>query len=132
MNLATRLYSKAPWTIVIVDDDSLVLEVHNEMLKLMGYTTFAFECAEDALNYIQQSGENLDLLITDYHMPEFNGLDFIQKVRDLGYNFPSMIVTGFSEAVDKARAEKFGVKVIDKPVKFHVLADHIKSFQTVC
>lgn len=107
----------------------MVLFVLAEMLKVMGHSVSVFERPEDAFGYMQQHGENIDLVITDYHMPGMNGLDLLSKLRKLGCNLPAMILTAYSAEVDERWAEQCNARVIDKPVKIDVLRNYIQSCQ---
>jgi len=113
--------------IVVVDDDALVLRVHAEMLKSMGYVPFTFESPEDALKYLREYRKHVSMVISDYRMPEMNGLEFIGKFRDFDSHTPATILTAFASEVDKKIAENCNVKVIHKPIRMHVLGKHVES-----
>ena len=113
--------------IVLVDDDALVLRVHAEMLKSMGYVPFTFESPEDALKYLREYRKHVSMVISDYRMPEMNGLEFIGKFRDFDSHTPATILTAFASEVDKKIAENCNVKVIHKPIRMHVLGKHVES-----
>lgn len=70
-----------------------------------------------------------DLLITDYRMPEIDGLNLIERLRQAGQRFPSMILTAYIKDVDVERAEVCQAKVVSKPLPLQVLASHISAFQ---
>ena len=113
--------------IVLIDDDAFVLRVHAEMLRSMGYVPFTFESPEDALEYLRGYREHVSMVITDYRMPKMNGIDFIGKFRHFDSHTPAAILTAFASEVDQEMAERCNVKVIDKPVRMHVLGEHVRS-----
>jgi len=113
--------------IVIVDDDPAVLRVHSRMIGLMGHNLTVFECPEQSLHYLQEHADTVDLLITDYHMPGFNGLDLIARLRDAGAGYPAIILTAHPYDVDGDLAKACNALVIAKPVPMQVLAGHICS-----
>jgi len=113
--------------IVLVDDDAFVLRVHAEMLKAMGYVPFTFESPEDALKYLRGYREHVSMVITDYRMPQMNGLEFIGRFRHFDSHTPVTILTAFASEVDKKMAENCNVKVIHKPIRMHVLGEHVQS-----
>jgi len=127
MTSAVELIPGASMKIVLVDDDSLVLQVHAEMLMTLGYVPFTFESAEDALDYLRVCRGHVSMVISDYRMPQMNGLEFIGRLRHFDSNLPAVILTAFSSEVDEEMAERCNVKVINKPVRMHVLLEHVQS-----
>lgn len=113
--------------IVVVDDDAMVLRVHAEMIKAMGYIPFTFEQPEDAIGYLRGHAEHVAMLITDYNMPAMNGLELVGRLRDLGCDLPSMVLTAYSNQMDASLVEKCNVKVVSKPVRIHALNNHVQS-----
>ena len=65
---------------LLVDDTELNLRILDKQLKRWGMQTVVFERAQAGLNWLDS---NLcDVIITDMHMPEMDGLEFAQKVRE--------------------------------------------------
>ena len=67
--------------ILIADDSKSIREVLAFSLKNAGYQVFLAQDGMDALRFFD--GRSIDLLLTDYHMPQMNGLELICKVREL-------------------------------------------------
>lgn len=67
--------------ILIADDSKSIREVLSFSLVNAGYQVFVACDGMDALNFFD--GRSIDLLLTDYHMPNMNGLELICKVREL-------------------------------------------------
>ncbi len=67
--------------ILIVDDSESIREVLAFSLEQAGYQVYSACDGLDALNYFD--GRTIDLLLTDFHMPNLNGLELIIKVRQL-------------------------------------------------
>ena len=70
-----------PKQILIADDSKSIREVLAFSLVNAGYKVFVARDGMDALNFFD--GRSIDLLLTDYHMPNMNGLELIGKVREL-------------------------------------------------
>jgi two-component system chemotaxis response regulator CheY len=79
--------------ILIADDSESIREVLAFSLESAGYQVLLACDGRDALNYFD--GRTIDLLLTDYHMPNLNGLDLIVKVRQIeDYKFlPILVLT---------------------------------------
>ncbi len=68
-------------TILVVDDEELVLTMSALVLKSRGYRVLTANSGEKALQIFQNSKSIIDLLITDMVMPKMNGRELIEKVR---------------------------------------------------
>ncbi|MEO1227899.1 MAG: response regulator [Myxococcota bacterium] len=83
-------------TIVIVDDEEMVLTSLDAYLSLeTDYEVKTFSSALAALDYLQSG--TVDLVISDYLMPEMDGITFLGKVRDLHPEAPRIILTGYAD-----------------------------------
>jgi CheY-like chemotaxis protein len=65
--------------VLIVDDEVMVGELLQDMLRLMGYTPEYCISPVEALERIER--ERFDLILSDYRMPEMDGQDFYRQVR---------------------------------------------------
>mgnify|MGYP003579499224 CR=1 FL=1 len=70
--------------ILLVDDEKDILTLYHECLETWGFPTVSFDNPVDALNHVNTDNNISDysLIITDYRMPQMNGLDFIQHIRE--------------------------------------------------
>lgn len=104
--------------IVVVDDFSNTRWVVQFTLKSIDAEILGAESGEAALNYFD--GRKIDLLITDYNMPGMDGIELVQKVRDIPdySHIPILMLT--TERNPKVRQQATDVKVtawIQKPFK---------------
>ena len=99
--------------IVIVDDEELVLTSLSSFLSLeTEYNVTTFTSAEEALKHLQNS--DTDLVMSDFLMPEMDGISFLAEVRKLKPEIPRIILTGYA---DKENA----IKAINEVGLFHYL-----------
>jgi len=90
-------------TIVIVDDEEMVLTSLNSFLSLeTDYVVKTFNSANEALDYIK--GTNVDLVVSDYLMPEMDGLTFLGLVKKLRPEVPRIILTGYADKENAIKA----------------------------
>lgn len=90
-------------TIVIVDDEEMVLTSLVSFLKLeTDYTVKTFVSAQKALEYI--ANESIGLVISDYLMPEMDGITFLSKVREICPEVPRIILTGYADKENAIKA----------------------------
>jgi DNA-binding NtrC family response regulator len=90
-------------TVVIVDDEDMVLTSLNSFLSLeTDYVVETFTSARDALEYIEKN--DIDLVISDYLMPEMDGISFLAKVKELHPQVPRIILTGYADKENAIKA----------------------------
>ena len=82
--------------ILVVDDDGFVAEMLAEILAAEGYRVDTAEHGKAGLAMLE-AHHDICLVISDMNMPEMNGLDFIEAVRNGGFQVPIIILTGNSE-----------------------------------
>ncbi len=90
-------------TIVIVDDEDMVLKSIESYLDLeTNYNVVSFTSAEKALEYIKNN--NTNLVISDYLMPEMDGIAFLAKVKEIKPEIPRIILTGYADKENAIKA----------------------------
>ncbi len=68
--------------VVVVDDDADSREIVVEYLKTMGFKDiYGLEDGAQALNYLASNASNVCLIVSDWEMPELNGLDLLKACR---------------------------------------------------
>ena len=102
--------------VVIVDDEEIVLTSLSSLLSLeTDYEVKTFLSSEEALKYIKN--EDTDLVISDYLMPEMDGITFLGEVRKLKPEIPRIILTGYADKENAIKAiNEVGLfQYIEKP-----------------
>ncbi len=103
-------------SIVIVDDEEIVLSSLNSFLMLeTDYQVKTFTLASEALDYIKEN--DVHLVVSDYLMPEMDGISFLAKVRDVKPEVPRIILTGYADKENAIKAiNEVGLfQYIEKP-----------------
>lgn len=90
-------------TILAVDDDRTVLDVVGEILALHGYQPLLAGDGEEALQLAEESGEPIDLLLTDVVMP---GLDGPELARRFQASYPETKILFMSAYLCPAMADQ--------------------------
>lgn len=109
--------------ILLVDDEPQVLKLEREILERLGYKIQIEASSKNALELIRSNPDFFDLVITDMTMPEMTGDLLTRNIREIAPGLPVIICTGFSERIDRKRAQRLGIKqVLMKPVNKSDLA----------
>jgi FixJ family two-component response regulator len=99
----------------IVDDDQFFRESMCRLMRSLGYTADIFASAAEFLASPRLA--ETACLITDVHMPAMTGYELHRRLIDTGQAIPTILVTGFPNDVDRARALNDGVVCyLRKPV----------------
>jgi CheY-like chemotaxis protein len=91
-----ELQAAEPLTLLIVDDDDLVLLSTMAMAEDIGYAVHGVKCAEEALAYVDAGGE-ADVLVTDQAMPGMTGARLAQLLRKRHRSLPIVLASGYAE-----------------------------------
>ena len=112
--------------ISIVDDDASVRESTMDLLNSMGFIGETFQRAEDFLR--SDRLHTTACLITDMRMPGMTGLELHHRLVASGALIPTIVITGFPNDRDRARALQAGVICyLTKPFGQNELLDCIQS-----
>ena len=104
-------------TILIVDDDPESLMLYGEFLSDSGYTVIAQRDGVSALSAVREAS-SIDLVITDYQMPDMSGLDFIKELRNVLPAVQVIMLTAYGDIETYFRSRALGVfEFVNKPVR---------------
>lgn len=85
-----------PLTVLAVDDDALVLMNTGLMLEDLGHTVIEAYNGVDALAIVE-SGQEIDVVITDHSMPRMTGAELAGRIRQIRPHLPIVLATGYAE-----------------------------------
>ncbi len=115
-------------TIIFVDDDEDIVKMHTEMLEYLGYTIIPATSGEQALAYLKNHLQDVDLVITDLTMPNMTGLELAGMVRKIRRDLPVVLCSGYAEPVADQTARHGGIsKFLAKPFDMKALAVTIRQ-----
>jgi two-component system, cell cycle sensor histidine kinase and response regulator CckA len=115
-------------TILFVDDEEDIVQMRTRMLTYLGYRVLPATSPEQALAYLVNEDERIDLLVTDHTMPRMTGLQLAVEVHARRPNLPVILCSGYSEAVTPEEAHEAGVtRFLAKPVDMRMLSMTIRE-----
>ena len=102
--------------IYLIDDDVFFNKTLGTYLKKQNFEVSAFFNAESFLDAYKKGGKP-DLVVTDYRLPNLNGLDLIKQLKISNPNLPVILITSYSDVKIAVKSIKLGAyEYITKPL----------------
>jgi ligand-binding sensor domain-containing protein/signal transduction histidine kinase/CheY-like chemotaxis protein len=95
--------------VMVVDDEESMVIMAGSMLEKLGYKVTVATQSPEALNMFEKKPMMYDLVITDQTMPHLIGTQLSKKMKSIRADLPIVIMTGFSESVDRKQIKEFGI-----------------------
>src|SRR6476659_7981276 len=103
--------------VLIVDDEEVLREVLDAVLRREGFEVAMAASGEEALAVLDED-DNIDLVILDIMLPGISGIDTLRSIRISNPHLPVIIITAFSSIDGAIEAMKYGAyHYIPKPFK---------------
>jgi len=115
--------------IMLVDDESILLEVMSEILQSEGLQIISFSASTRALEYYKEHYKEIDLLILDMIMPEMDGRDLFIKMKQINPEIKAMILSGYIHQEAQKDLNTLGfLEVMKKPIDRTKLLDILSKY----
>jgi CheY-like chemotaxis protein len=103
-------------TILCVDDNEQGLAVRKFLLETRGYRVISTFSAQEAIEVLRNGG--VDLVLGDLIMPQMDGNEMVQRMKEIAPDVPMMLLSGTVKAFDRAsHADAFLPKGACSPVE---------------
>ncbi|MFZ5952981.1 MAG: response regulator, partial [Candidatus Rifleibacteriota bacterium] len=113
--------------ILLVEDESALLEVTEEMLSHHGYNVFSTTSPAEALKKAN-SGESFHILVTDVIMPEMTGNDLAREIKKNNPEIKIVFMSGYtSNMISSNNTGQEGYFFVQKPFSAKQLVETIKA-----
>ncbi len=83
-------------TILLVDDQEMVLDVGKKMLESIGYKVLIAQSGREALDVYIKQRDDIDLIILDMIMPEMGGGKTYERIREIDADINVLLSSGYS------------------------------------
>jgi CheY-like chemotaxis protein len=104
-------------TVMIVDDERVLVALAEETLAELGYEPVGFDSSLAALQAFRAEPKRFDLVLTDETMPDLTGTGLAREIRQLRPEIPILLMSGYSGSQLSERAQAAGViDVLRKPL----------------
>jgi len=118
-------------TLLLVDDEEMILDVGSAMLEKLGYTVHIAGNGDEALLFYQAQKESIDLVILDMVMPKMGGGEVFDRLKAINPAIKVLLSSGYSingkasEIIDRGC-----VGFIQKPFNLAQLSEKVQSVLT--
>ena len=85
--------------ILIVEDEPLLRRALIHRLTLAGYEVISAHNGREALDWLDSSIQKFGIVLLDMLMPQYSGLEVLQKIRSLPYKLPVILMSQADELI---------------------------------
>jgi CheY-like chemotaxis protein len=115
--------SSAASIILVVEDDDIVRMLIVDVLEELEFEVLEADGGEQALAFLANAGQTIDLMMTDVGLPGMEGRELADKARQLRARLPILFASGYAENIDVPE----GMHLIGKPFSIDALRDKVKG-----
>ncbi len=117
--------------VLVADDSGVMRKIIVRSLNAVGVSEVV-EAADGADGWEKLQTESVDLVLTDWNMPNMSGLEFLKKIRESGSEIPVIMVTTEAEKAKVIEAIQAGVTdYLCKPFESEELREKLDKYITV-
>jgi two-component system cell cycle sensor histidine kinase/response regulator CckA len=114
--------------ILFVDDEKMLVEVGEQILRRLGYDVVSRTSPLEALELFKAKPRDFDLVISDQTMPGLTGDALARELMKLNPGIPVILCTGYSQMIDQRRAKEKGIRaLVMKPILISEIAGAIRA-----
>ena len=83
-------------TILLIDDEDIIIDVGMQLLEELGYKTFTARGGKEAIKIYQKNKEEIDMVILDMIMPETSGGETYSQLKEINSEIKVLLSSGYS------------------------------------
>jgi signal transduction histidine kinase/ActR/RegA family two-component response regulator len=111
-------------TVLVVDDDRLMLSLAEEILAELGYEPVGYDSPQQAASAFESNPKRFDAALLDERMPALSGTELAARIKARRADIPVILVTGYGGDDVEERARAAGVaRLIAKPYAIATLKE---------
>ncbi|MCX7957757.1 MAG: PAS domain S-box protein [Deltaproteobacteria bacterium] len=115
-------------TVLLVEDDPMVREITARILRSSGYKVLSASSPAEALDLISETGEKIDLLLSDIIMPQTNGVELSKTLLTKIPDIKILLMSGYTEdTLSGLNISQSSINLIQKPFDSVALRKKIRE-----
>ena len=123
--IETSKGTRTPATIFVVDDEQMLLDLAEMILEPAGFQVRLFSDPQQALKEYTSAQPHPDVLVTDYAMPQMNGMDLIRECKRLNPKQKTILLSGTVDESIYTGSDVKPDRFLAKPYQISQLVDVI-------
>jgi len=121
---------KRSGTILLVDDEDMIIEVGTEILRALGYKVIPAKSGEEAINIYRNNKDKIDLIILDIIMPGMGGRETYNHLKQINPNVKVLLSSGYSIDGEASEILERGCDgFIQKPFSVKALSKKVSNIE---
>jgi PAS domain S-box-containing protein len=114
-------------TILLVEDETLLLQMTKRLLENLGYTVLAAATPGEAFRLAAEYPADIQLLLSDVVMPEMNGRELAERLLEVYPNLKRLFMSGYTaDVIAHHGVLDEGIHFLQKPFSLQTLADMVR------
>jgi PAS domain S-box-containing protein len=115
-------------TVLIVEDDPLLLRVTESMLKSLNYRVLVARDGVQALGVYRENADQIDVVLTDAVMPNMDGFDLVESLKSEFENAKIIVMSGYSDGKDsRPEIQEYVQEWLQKPLNLQTLSQALNA-----
>jgi len=115
-------------TVLLIDDEDIIIDVGEEVLKILGYEVLVARGGKEGIEAYRQNRDRIDIVILDMVMPDMGGIETYNRIKEINPDAKFLLSSGYSidEGISNILEDSQN-GFIQKPFNIDQLAAKIKG-----
>lgn len=114
--------------VLLVDDESMILDTASELLRMLGYIVFRAGSGQEAVSVYHEKKSRIDLVILDMIMPGMSGAQVLKLLKEINPDIKVILSSGYSMQGEVQKVMESGCAAfIQKPYNFKELSNVVQQ-----
>ncbi|MEE8415266.1 MAG: response regulator, partial [Desulfobacterales bacterium] len=119
---------KGTETLLLIDDEEMIIEVGQELLENLGYTVLSAKSGKEAIETYQKDRDRIDGVLLDMIMPEMGGSETYDRLKAINSDIKVLLSSGYSiNGLAKTILAKGCSGFIQKPFSLKDLSQKLRE-----
>ncbi len=125
---ANEKFVKGQETVLLVDDEDMIIDVGTRMLKKLGYQVFTARDGKEAIDIFKKHQDKIDLIVLDMIMPQMGGGETYDRIKKIKPDVKVLLSSGFSINGQASEILNRGCNgFIQKPFNLQNLSQNLRA-----